>query len=261
MALTPEEEAKFRLMITSYDEGKTVSQMPSVTGLVGSELVEVIQNSTSSKATINNIISLIDSYYVGSQATKTIKNATNSTVAKSDFLGNQIDLTYARKDELSGWSIGDIKLHFGSLAGIGADWHVCDGGTYNGVLTPDMGGSYAVGYKASSPATPTSVTDNSENYGAVGNTCGDNTHTLTIAEMPIHNVKLVANDNSSNHSAPDHQDEFLQYNSNGRAENNDYNIQVGTTIPTLTPSSSVGEDAPHSSRPKSVVLAYIMKIA
>ena len=268
MALTPEEEAKFRLMMASYDSGKTIPQMPVATGLDGTELVEVIQNSASSKSTINDIISLVDSYYVGASATKIVKDATNSTIAKSDFLGNQIDLTYARKDELSGWSIGDIKLHFGSLAGIGADWRVCDGETYNGVKTPDMGGKYAIGYKESSPATPVDVDDDSENYGAIGNTCGSNTHVLTILESPTHFHNSVAK--TSRQTA-----DTLRNSADGSIlaaaatgevagdDNNAYQLYAapGGNIPVTGKSSNVGGGAPHSSRPDSVVLAYIMKIA
>lgn len=242
MALTLEEEAKFRLMMASYDSGKTIPQMPVSTGLDGTELIEVIQNSVSKKSAISSIAALIDSYYVGSNATKTVKNSTNAAIAKSDFLGNQIDLTYARKDELSGWSIGDIKLHFGSLAGISSDWHVCDGGTYNGVLTPNMGGAYAIGYKASSPTTPTTVTDNSENYGAIGNICGSNTHGLTSDENGPHK-------HTTDLTAIDGGDNQVDMESSGS----------GKTYTSGTGFSGLG--TPHENRPNSVVLAFLMKIA
>ena len=247
MALTPEEEAKFRLMMASYDSGKTIPQMPVATGLDGTELVEVIQNSASSKSTINDIISLVDSYYVGASATKIVKDATNSTIAKSDFLGNQIDLTYARKDELSGWSIGDIKLHFGSLAGIGADWHVCDGGTYNGVKTPDMGGAYPIGYKESSAATPTTVTDKSENYGAIGNICGSNAYKLKSSEsgVPAHDHPITTDLGSS----------YVRHASTDLGPHGD-SVQVKTLANTPQDAAET-----HENRPNSVVLAFLMKIA
>lgn len=239
--LSDEEIQKLRSIISSFDGGKTVDQLQSATSISGSENMAISVSGVSKKISIANIISLVDSGYVGGGATKTVLNSTNASVAVSDKNGNRIDTTYALKSEVSGWVIGDIKLHYGTLSSIGSDWHICDGGTYNGVKTPDMGGAYPIGYKASSAATPTTVTDKSENYGAIGNICGSNTHALTGDENGPHVHKFQVRSSDDDTGGV----------SNGNASS--------SGVQFTTDSSGLG--TPHENRPYSVVLAFLMKIA
>ncbi|MCF7838209.1 MAG: hypothetical protein K9N49_06225 [Candidatus Marinimicrobia bacterium] len=67
--------------------------------------------------------------------------------------------------------VGGLVMWNGPTSTIPAGWALCDGGTYNGHVTPDLRDRFLAGA--------------GDDY-AVGNTGGANTHTLTIGEMPSH---------------------------------------------------------------------------
>lgn len=98
------------------------------------------------------------------------------------------------------------------------------------------------------------------NLYSVGSTGGEATHTLSASELPVHSHKMVANNHDSNHSAPDNPNEYLQYDSNGRAGNNDYNLQVGSIAPTLTPTSSIGSGLAHNNMSPFLAATPLIKI-
>ena len=82
--------------------------------------------------------------------------------------------------------IGAIMIWSGTDANVPSGWHICDGGTYGGLTSPDLrdrfvigaGGSYAVG-AAIGPATwnGTITPTGSVTVGV---------HTLSTAELPAH---------------------------------------------------------------------------
>jgi len=82
--------------------------------------------------------------------------------------------------------LGAIMIHSGTDATVPTGWHICDGGTYGGKVSPDLrdrfvigaGGAYAVN------ATGGPATWNGTITPTGSPTIGD--HALTTAELPAH---------------------------------------------------------------------------
>lgn len=251
MALTPEEESAFREMRASWNAGKSISQMTASSALVGTELVEVVQSGVSKKAIVNDIIGLVDKGYLASESgDKIVTKSVNSEIAKSDFNGDIIHETYARKDELDGYSVGDVRLHHGSVESIPTNWALCDGLVHNGIQTPDYGGLYFAGYKSGD-----------SDFGTVGAIIGSNTVALTEENNAPHRHFTVANEASGNTLLNTLASLFRKWTSNHQNGNQDYD-DLGTTVePTIAPTALSGLGTPHENKPRTVVLAIIMKVA
>jgi microcystin-dependent protein len=93
----------------------------------------------------------------------------------SDLMGFQLPvgiITMHRGDSddfSNGYLIADTR------------WHICDGGTYNGIKTPDMRGYF--------PKCPNSASTTGTGGASSAILTGDATvgdHTLTVAEIPSH---------------------------------------------------------------------------
>ncbi len=160
---------------------------------------------------------------------------------------------------------GGIIMWSGSPTAIPTGWALCDGTN----STPDLRGRFIVGYQAGGLTTPTIATNMEANYGAVNNTGGANTVTLTTAQIPAHNhttasagshqhawnYTLEKDDNNSGSSY----DEFTKKpaaNDPGRY------IQypmaaAGAHTHTI---SNTGGGGAHENRPPYYVLAFIMKL-
>ena len=61
MAFTPTEEAKLRAIITAMDGGKTIAELTESTVVATADLIEIIQDGVSKKASISEIITLANS--------------------------------------------------------------------------------------------------------------------------------------------------------------------------------------------------------
>ena len=61
MAFTPTEEAQLRAVITAINNGKTIAQLTASTVLTVVDLIEIIQDGVSKKASISEIITLANS--------------------------------------------------------------------------------------------------------------------------------------------------------------------------------------------------------
>ncbi|MBL7932697.1 MAG: tail fiber protein [Bacteroidia bacterium] len=164
---------------------------------------------------------------------------------------------------------GAIIMWSGTLIPVG--WAICDGGTYNGLTTPDLRGRFIVGmnntpgsqyiptgqYIAVSSGSVTPVNAPADgttiNYGAIGNTGGENGHTLSLAEMPNHTHNVSASLANSN---------VFGFNLWG-------NVWIGNgtsysgdpqTVSVSVSETAKGGDQIHENRPPYYVLAYIIKL-
>lgn len=109
-----------------------------------------------------------------------------------------------------------------------AGWHICDG-THG---TPDLRGKFILGASSSHTA------------GSAG---GEESHVLTVAEMPSHKHKTAWTDGNV---APWGNEDW---NKHGCGATNDMDNGWPFTSP-------VGGDQPHNNMPPYYALSYIMKI-
>ena len=117
-----------------------------------------------------------------------------------------------------------LIVAWNNAGSIPSGWILCDG-TSN---TPDLRGKFILGAGQGVGLTNRNLTD----------TGGEETHTLTIPEMPSHNHK------------------YLNLINNGGgipASFNTFSLDTGTT-------GDTGGDGPHNNMPPYYVLVYIMKL-
>lgn len=71
MAFTPTEEAQLRAVITAFESGKTILEIAASTEVFTTDVLEIVQSAVSKKATIAQIINLVNSELgIGSMSTK-----------------------------------------------------------------------------------------------------------------------------------------------------------------------------------------------
>jgi microcystin-dependent protein len=138
-----------------------------------------------------------------------------STVAKSAEVNDNFD---DMVDQLNiACPSGLIALWSGSIASIPSGWYLCDGNN----STPDLRDKFVAGAGSS--------------Y-AVGDTGGEATHVLTIAEMPVHDHVVTGGTAGGS----------------GHVRRDALNNSNHTTNPS-------GSGSAHENRPPYYALAYIMK--
>lgn len=152
-----------------------------------------------------------------------VYNGTTMTVKDINITGT---LNILPKGIITAWS--------GSITSIPKSWTICDG--TNG--TPDLRGRFILGYGQGSGLTM-------RNLNTTG---GEETHKLTIAEMPAHT-----------HGYNDwywSENQGQQHNWIGSNKNDHDNDPIGSD----RTSYSTGGNGVHNTMPPFYVLAYIMKL-
>lgn len=158
---------------------------------------------------------------------------------------------------------GVIVMWSGTV--IPSGWGLCDGGTYNGLTTPDLRGRFIVGVQntpnvqsiptgqflvfGSGGLTPAVAPNDgtTQNYGSIGNTGGQIGHVLTTTEMPSHSHN------------------FTDQSPSTVSGSNYLTVNGGTSVdlkidPVPTSTSNSGGNGVHENRPPYYVLAYIIKL-
>jgi microcystin-dependent protein len=128
--------------------------------------------------------------------------------------------------------IGCIILWSGSSSAIPDGWALCDGQSHNGRTTPDLRDRFVVGAGGA--------------YN-VGNKGGENTHKLTVSEMPSHN----------------HSYNFTGADLKGSWDNDNYFFDRSEHYPNNNNTAYTdytGGNQPHENRPPFYALCYIMRV-
>jgi microcystin-dependent protein len=128
--------------------------------------------------------------------------------------------------------VGCIILWSGSASAIPDGWALCDGQPHNGRTTPDLRDRFVVGAGGA--------------YN-VGDKGGENTHTLTLAEMPSHNHSYSFTGADLKGSWDD--DNYF-YN-----QSEEYKNKTNEKYTNYT-----GGGQPHENRPPYYALCYIMRV-
>lgn len=204
------------------------------------------QNLYSSKATIDTLVSLnVPGYSV---------NALVPTGAIIMWSGSVVP---------PGWGL--CNGHFYAAGGL-------DFATYppfiipNLLESPDLRGRFIVGHDPSKPIFPAVASNNGTdiNYGAIGNTGGENGHLLTSGEsgLPAHIHPSTSHHHDVLDVAQNTNDVDSGNDSSPIAAANETNVNFSTTSATVTTPLSTAQDASvvHENRPPYYVLAYIIKL-
>ena len=179
-------------------------------------IIEDIIDNKSSKTELNNAmpeLSVIS--YAGSTAPTgwQLCNGTALKYSNNDFVSN----TDERTSSFNKNSTGDL------------------------ILTPDLKGKFILGDGGAG--------DNK----ALHNDGGEETHTLTVDEMPRHYHKIVTDEASYKYRNLTNPGSFAQIRPN------QYQLSAGSSEANLGDSSLEGNDAPHNNMPPYYVLTYIIK--
>ena len=140
--------------------------------------------------------------------------------------------------------VGGIIMWSGTIASIPTGWALCNGSS----STPDLRNRFIVGAHSGAGTGITSTagpgistnTATNPNY-TPGNTGGETSHQLTIAELASHNHQLT-----------------LQLGYSWQLQGNDLNTP-NQNVNTYT-TSNTGGDQYHENRPPYYALAFIMRI-
>lgn len=156
----------------------------------------------------------------------------------------------------TGIPIGIIAIWSGTFDNIPVGWAVCDG--ENG--TPDLREKFVLGATVSYPNLSL---DSSKHY--VGDTGGEETHTLTVAEMPSHNHSGSTNSSGAHtHTWSRGNNQLEGYGNYVCAINSAKNGTV--TVPSSGSHShsislnAAGGDAAHNNMPPYYALLFIMYV-
>ena len=132
--------------------------------------------------------------------------------------------------------VGGIIMWSGSPNQIPDGWALCNGQTSNGKKTPDLSGKFVVGYSASD-----------SDYNSVGNTGGEKSVALTVAQMPSHSHSATVKVSGLAAASNGDKDFFAP---SWKSQN------ASDTITT----STAGSGQSHENRPPYFAICFIMRV-
>jgi hypothetical protein len=119
--------------------------------------------------------------------TKTLADTTFFSISfYTGFDADKIDSQHFADLVAAVMPLGAIMIHSGTDANVPTGWHICDGGTYGGKVSPDLRDRFVVGaggdYAVNATGGPATWNGTITPTGTV--TIGS--HILTTAELPVH---------------------------------------------------------------------------
>lgn len=164
----------------------------------------------------------------------TVGSVAASSLSASSLSANSISvLNLTASGTISGFGtipVGGIIIWRGATNEIPVGWALCNGQTKNGQTTPDLRGRFVLGLSSGR---------------SIGDKAGEETHTLTIDEMPMHT-----------HDYGDWRetDKGVSYDESGGGGDGTERIDTNRTT------QVTGGSLPHNNMPPYYVLAYIMRV-
>ena len=138
----------------------------------------------------------------------------------------------------------------------------------NGIVIPDHRDVMPMGYNPAKPATPTDVSDDTENYGKVGNTGGANSLKLNVDQLPEHSFFTVSKISRGNAdtliNSPE--DSVIATEATGNVQgddNNSYKLYAAPagSVPNSGKTNTIGKGVAIPLRPRYGVFCYITKVS
>ncbi|SEO82806.1 hypothetical protein [Propionispora vibrioides] len=158
----------------------------------------------------------------------------------SDTVGGKTVEEIITESSTASLPIGSIVMWFGSISTIPVNWNLCDGS--NG--TPDLRNRFVVGAGQEGGIHTAGVNGPGSGYYSPGSIGGEDTHKLTIDEMPSHNHSI-------------HGYGGVSFKGSG----GDIVPSSGGSYTWTDGIYNTGSDQSHENRPPYYALAYIMKLA
>lgn len=170
--------------------GYTFSVSGSISGSNGLNIAgnTVITGSVTMNSTLNVSGS---STLSGSVTLNTVDNAASAT--NYNFLVRETNGNIAQQVNAAPIPVGGIIMWSGAIANIPSGWNLCDGGTYNSTVTPDLRNKFIVGAHSDLSGTAKSNIEGASTFTQTGGDINHNhsgntgNHTLTSTQIPSHN--------------------------------------------------------------------------
>lgn len=180
-------DGKVGIGTSSGPAGYTLSVVGSISGSNGLNLAgnAVITGSITTNA---NLIVSQSTELSGSLTLKTVANAASAT--NYNYLVRETNGSVTKQVNAAPIPQGGIIMWSGAVQSLPTGWNLCDGGTYNSVVTPDLKNKFIVGSNNTTGTPTTTVSGSAVSTGGdIAHSHGDNTdnHTLTTGDIPAHN--------------------------------------------------------------------------
>lgn len=228
-------------------------------------------NIGSDTVNVNNQLNVANNMSVGRISAVSINGVTgdapqNGLYVEGDVQANSnvVVTDTTKSDVFEGFGInpiGGIIMWSGAVIDIPEGWLLCNGqqiigGTMNGQNTPNLSGRFVVGVG----------NNGTTNYTAIGQVGGEDSHVLTINEMPAHNHGgSTGDDGAFSETFTDNyrSTEGVAGLGGGRTVGSDGNSNQTETISAPDHSHTISDQGggqAHENRPSYFVLAYIMRV-
>jgi microcystin-dependent protein len=182
------------------------------------------------------------------------------TASKIESSGEVVAKNYSSDPNQGGNGpipVNGIIMWSGYIDSIPNGWALCDGTVINGFTTPNLSGRFIAGYNAADA-----------DYNGLGKTGGEKRHTLSTAEMPLHNHNVSASDRGHDHDVRWASEHASGSNGDGLTDpmgaegfktNDRVDVQTGYASILVTQHNR-GSNHAHENRPPYYVLAFIIKL-